>query len=79
MSDTKTPLPPLVSDEQIERMSGDPINAQAISAYAFGEVIGRARGLASAREIYEAELQRLRSEKCVYCGRLRSTPDEPNL
>ena len=51
---------PLVSDEQIERMAGDPIAAQAISSYEFGKCIGTARGLAVARNIYEAELQSMR-------------------
>lgn len=60
MSDTKTPLPPLVSDEQIERMSGDPITAQGVSSYAFGECIGRARGMVIARDIYEADRAKTR-------------------
>lgn len=52
MSEEKRAL--LLSDAHIERMAGDPINAKAVSSYAFGECIGRARGLAYARELYEA-------------------------
>ena len=52
MDNTYTPL---VTDEHIERASGDPIAAQAVSAYEFGKCIGMARGMASARSTYEAE------------------------
>lgn len=49
---------PFLSDEQIERMSGDALAAQAVSSYEFGKTVGMARGLSSGRNIYERELSR---------------------
>ena len=55
MTKEDTPLP-LLSDEQINRMSGDPIAAQAVSSYEFGKVIGMGRGLAAGRNFYEPHI-----------------------
>jgi len=54
MDTTNTPA---LSDGAIERFAGDPVTAQAVSPYAFGECIGRARGMSAAREIYEPLLR----------------------